>query len=82
MKEAYLIVSNVFVEKVEVRQEDGEFSIVCRPGTWGGYRVRTKRLYDSKAEAERQLPYRKRTESIEEPVMQRGFRSPYAYGYH
>ena len=82
MKEAYLIVSNVFVEKVEVRQEEGEFSIVCKPGIWGGFRVRSNRLYDSKAEAERHLPYRKQTERTEKPVMQRGFRSPYAFGLH
>ncbi len=59
MKTAYLVVSNVWVREVEVTPVDGEFCIVCSPGSRDGFMIRKNRLFETREAAEAALPYEK-----------------------
>ena len=66
MRNAYLVISNIRVEKVEVLSGDWEFCVVRYPGTDGGFRIRKKRLCYSFDEASRRLPKARQPNSVSE----------------
>lgn len=53
----YMIVPNLYIKKVSVIRDEGEFCLV-RFDDGGAARVRSNRLYETKEEAEKHLPNR------------------------
>ena len=88
---AYLIVSNIRVEKVWIISENNGMFTVKLSSTGGAIRVSTKRLYTTKEEAEAILKERKgdtvAVDTAKEtkefiPEIKEMFHSPHYYGWY
>ena len=64
MRTAYLVVSNLWVEEVEVLHEDSEFCVIRYPGSDGRFQVRKNRLSRTREKAENRLPKREAEKPI------------------
>ena len=72
---AYIIVSNMRVEEVEIVKNERDFYIVGSRFRQTGIRVRKSRVFTTRRDAEKHLPYKKRVEVAKAG----GYASPYDY---
>ena len=72
---AYVIISNVRIEEVEIVKKDRDRVIVRYGDCGSGMCIRRNRLYASRQEAERHLPYKQKKQAAKRG----GYASPYDY---